>query len=271
MNSYRLIAFDMDGTLLNSEKKISASTLDRIEKAFDAGKEIVLSTGRCLPELEEYIRQIPRLRFLICMSGALVYDRKSDRALYEGRIPVSTVEQILEISSGEDAMVHILTERSLVQRDQAACMEHYRMGRYQAMFDRVADMVEDIRDYYHMHPAPAYKLNLYHATAEGRERSRERLQSLGLEMADSEETSLECSAPGVTKGTGLRKLCGALGIPLEQTIAVGDADNDMDVLRTAGLSIAMGNAASAVKAVCDVTVSDCDHDGCVEAMEKYLL
>ena len=76
---------------------------------------------------------------------------------------------------------------------------------------------------------------------------------------------------GIDKGVGLKKLCEHLGLPLEQTIAVGDADNDTMALKTAGLSIAMGNATEPIKALADVIVADCDHNGCAEAIDKYLL
>ena len=66
-------------------------------------------------------------------------------------------------------------------------------------------------------------------------------------------------------------MCEFLDIPMEQTIAVGDADNDIDILTAAGLSIAMGNANETVKSICDVVVGDCDHDGCAEAIRRYLL
>ena len=90
-------------------------------------------------------------------------------------------------------------------------------------------------------------------------------------MVHAESSSLELTATGVDKGVGLTKLCEALGIPVSASIAVGDADNDLSVLRTAGLAVAMGNALDSVKAVSDVTVADCDHDGCAEAIYKYLL
>ena len=93
----------------------------------------------------------------------------------------------------------------------------------------------------------------------------------GTALALAESTSLECSAKGIDKGVGLKKLCEHLGLPLEQTIAVGDADNDTMALKTAGLSIAMGNATEPIKALADVIVADCDHNGCAEAIDKYLL
>ena len=93
-------------------------------------------------------------------------------------------------------------------------------------------------------------------------RAPERIKAAGLEtaLALAESTSLECSAKGIDKGVGLKKLCEHLGLPLEQTIAVGDADNDTMALKTAGLAVAMGNATEPIKALADVIVADCDHN-----------
>lgn len=271
MSKYKLIAFDMDGTLLNSKKEISKKTLEMIEKAFDAGKEVILSTGRCVAELNPYIEQIPRLRYLNCVSGALVYDLKEKKKIYTNAISAENVSKILEVAKKEDVLIHMLTNDSVVQQSYYENMDYYGMGVYQPLFEKVADKVPDIFEYYKEKSMPIEKLNLYHHTPEGRERTRERLSNLELMLANAEQASLEISAVGVTKGTGLKKLCEHLGISLEETIAVGDADNDIDVLKTAGLSVAMGNANDTVKSICDVVVSDCDHDGCAEVIEKYFL
>ena len=271
MSDYKLIAFDMDGTLLNSEKKISEETQHMIQQAFEAGKEVILSTGRCMAELQDYLKILPGLRYAICVSGALVYDLKEKKKIFTRGIPLALAEQILEASKKEDTMVQVLTMESIVQSDRISCMSRYGMGQYQSMFERITRKVDDIYAFYGEYIREAEKINLYHRTVEDRERSRERLKALELELADAEETSLECSALGVTKGLGLQKLCEYLNIPMAQTIAVGDADNDIDILKAAGLSIAMGNANETVKGICDVVVSDCDHDGCAEAIRRYLL
>lgn len=271
MSKYKLIAFDMDGTLLNSKKEISQKTLEAIDKAFDAGKEVILSTGRCVAELNEYISQIPKLRYINCVSGALVYDLKEKKNIYSNAIPPEKVKEILEVSKLEDCMVHIMTTHSFVQEKDLENMAYFGMGIYQNMFSKVTDTVSDIYSFYSDNNFPVEKLNLYHHSQKGRGRSRERLADSGLALSNAEESSLEMSEEGVTKGTGLLKLCEHLGISIEETIAVGDADNDIDVLKTAGLSIAMDNAADNIKNICDVIVSDCDSDGCVEAIEKYLL
>ena len=132
---------------------------------------------------------------------------------------------------------------------------------------------EDIGRMYGENPFPAAKVNIYHKNSQSRDRTEERIRASGLEvaMARAETTSLELSAPGCDKGVGLEKLCACLNLPMEQTIVVGDADNDLEALKKAGLAVAMANAGEAIKAVADVVVADCDHDGCAEAVERYLL
>ena len=146
-------------------------------------------------------------------------------------------------------------------------MDKYQMSIYQLMFKRVATTVDDIIDYAKNHPIE--KINLYHQNEAARAETFEKLKDLSLSFAFAETTSLEISPSNVTKGKGLIKLCDFLDIELSKTIAVGDADNDLDVLKTAGLAVAMKNANDNVKKICDVIVADNDHDGCKEAIEKY--
>ena len=117
-------------------------------------------------------------------------------------------------------------------------------------------------------------MNCRHNTSsEARDRTQQRIldSNLEVELADAETTSLEISAKGIDKGIGLEKLCEYKNITLDEIIAVGDADNDIQAIKKAGLSIAMGNANENIKQLADVIVSDNDHDGCAEAIEKFLL
>lgn len=271
MSKYKLIAFDMDGTLLNSNKEILPGTLKAIQKAFDNGKEVVLCTGRCIAELNQYIKQIPGLRYIIGVSGALVYDIKEKKAIYANPLKPNQVNSILDVIKEVDAMPHILTEKSIVQTKDAENMDYFHMGVYAPLFEQVATKVDDIFEYYKQQQMNVEKLNVYHANLKDRDNTREKLQNLDLVLANAEQTSIEISAKGTTKGTGLEKLCQYLNINIEEAIAVGDADNDLDVLKKAGLGIAMENANANVKAVADVVVGDCNSDGCVTAIEQYLL
>lgn len=273
MSQYELIAFDMDGTLLNSRKEITPLTLAAIKKAAAAGKQIVLSTGRGRTELRAYLELMPEIRYLICTSGALVYDIRTGQTVYSQKLAPALVKRLLEISMEEKAMIHLLGAESIVQTDQLEHMERYGMGIYKTTFRRVAAAWDDLYGTYCAAPFALEKVNFYHADSESRERTKKRIQEAGLPvlMVNAERGSLEISAPGADKGAGLKKLCEYLGLPLEKTIAVGDAENDTSILKTAGLAVAMGNALPEIQALSEAVVADCDHDGCAEAIETYLL
>lgn len=269
--TYRLISFDMDDTLLNSEHRISQRTLEAMERAASLGKEVVLATGRCIPELEEYFQQLPFLRYVVCVSGALVYDRKEQKELYKNAIPVETVKKILALGRREDIMIHFLSSRAIVEKDKLTRMADYAMGRHQEMFERVTTPVDNIFDFYEAAPWPVEKINFFITTPKLQAEMLPKLEALGICVTTAEGNSLEMTAPGVSKGTGLTVLCEHLGFTPKEAIAVGDAGNDEEILKIAGLAVAMGNATEEVKRISDVIVADCDHDGCVEAIEKYLL
>lgn len=82
---------------------------------------------------------------------------------------------------------------------------------------------------------------------------------------------MEINASGVSKAKGLSTLCAHLGIDLAECMAVGDADNDVEMLKAVGFGVAMGNALPVVKAAAGAVMSDCNHDGCAEAIERFLL
>lgn len=270
---YKLVAFDMDGTLLNSEKKISDKTVEAINKAIEAGKTVILNTGRCPAELKEYREVLPRLRYVNCVSGALVYDYEEERSIYESPLSEEEVKTLIQIGKETDEMVHLMGITSVVEKDKIPHMNDYYMGVYQPMYEEVTTKVDNIYDYYVGNPYSVHKLNIYHHSKAARDHTRKAIKEAGLEleMKDSEATGLEMNAKGVDKGTGLKQLCHHLGISIEETIVVGDADNDKEALETAGLAVAMGNAKESIKEISDVIVSDNDYDGCAEVIEKYLL
>lgn len=271
--TYKLIAFDMDGTLLNSNKQISEENLHAINKAMRQEKTVILNTGRCLAELDEFLTQIPELRYVNCVSGALVYDVKEKKEIYAQKLSVETIQQLFQIAEMEQAMPQLLNAESIVSTEFVEHMEDYHMDIYKPLFVRVATKWDNLYEQYMKSPFEAAKFNLYHTSKESRERTEQRIKEAGLdvELVHAEVSNLEISAKGVDKGIGLERLCEYLQISCEETIAVGDAANDIGAMKTAGLAVAMGNARTAVKTIADVIVSDCDHFGCAEAIEKYLL
>lgn len=273
MSNYKLIAFDMDGTLLNSEKKISEKSIEAINKAIEKGKIVILNTGRCPAELEEYFEVLDNIQYLNCVSGAMVFDRKNNKKIYSKVLDVETVKEILDIANKEDDMVHFLSKESIIQKDKIDKIHDYHMEVYKEMYTRVTDKWDNLYSQYNENPFPVEKLNIYHRSSEARERTKQRIldSNLEVELTDAETTSLEISAKGIDKGIGLEKLCEYHKISLDETIVVGDANNDIAALKKSGLAIVMDNANENIKELAGVIVADNDHDGCAEAIEKYLL
>lgn len=271
MSNFDLIAFDMDGTLLDSSKKIRKDSLEMIKKASSLGKIICLSTGRCLPELQPYEKELSDVRYFICISGALVYDNQKKCALEKNAVPGDEAEKIFERIRGRDLMIHLLSDDSVVEKSKISQMERYKMGIYTGTFKKITLQVDDAVEHWRKTKIPLYKINLYSKSVEERAELLPVLSDLELTFAFSEIASLECTAKNVSKGSGLKSLCRRLGIPIEKTIAVGDADNDLEILKTAGLAVAMGNANENVKNLADVTVGDNDSGGCAQAIRDFLM
>lgn len=268
---YDLIAFDMDGTLLDSQKKIRQDSLDSIHEAVEAGKIVTLSTGRCLPELRAYEKEMADIQYFICMSGALVYSNKEKKPIVTTSIPEDMVDKILKVSEEEDLMIHLLSWESVVEADKVANIERYHMGPYKKSYESCCILAEDLRKWYRENPCPVFKLNFYCTDLEQRDRMEKALAGSELEFAYSEETNLECSPIGVSKAEGLRRLCAHCNIDVANTIAVGDADNDSAILKAAGLSVAMGNAAEHIKEMADLITASCDEGGCAQVIHDHLL
>lgn len=272
MKDYRLAAFDMDGTLLTNRKDIMPETLKSIADADEAGKSVVICTGRPLAELRPYQKDFTHIRYAMCECGAFLYDYKERRTITHHTIPADQIEEILEIMKLEDMMPQALIHgESYVSRNDLKRMDYFQMGVYQSLYDEVATPVDDIYDVIYHHASEIEKLNCYHASAEGRERTMERLRDIHVEKTYAERTSLELSAPGISKGSGLIELARVLNIPIRSAIAVGDADNDVPMIRAAGLGVAMGNANAHAKEAADYITLDNEHDGCGHVIRSFML
>ena len=269
--NYRLIALDLDGTLLNSRKEIPEETVRAIRTVCAAGKTVVFNTGRAVSELTEQIALLPEVRYAVFASGAGLYDIRERKYFGLHAIPAHQARRIMSLARTKDVMPQIvLPDADVIQASHMEQLEHFNMGVYRPLYEKAMTLVPDIHAFAESCREPVLKLNLYHADPAERILSRRQLETRELELVYSEISSLECSAEGVSKGSGLERLCRLLELPPESCIAVGDADNDIPMLRSAGLGVAMGNAPDYVKTAADRIVSDLDHGGCAEAIMLLL-
>lgn len=266
---YNLIAMDMDGTLLSSEKKLLPQTLADLNWAYEKGVILAYSTGRALVEMDEFFEITPMIRYAICYSGAIIYDCMENKVIYRKEVPSDCFDTIISVAHKYDAMLTFLTEtESIVSSADINHMDDFHMGVYQPMYLKVTRQVEDMTVESKSHESIT-KINIYFRNQEDRQRGFKELEDLPLTFALAEETSLEMNAYGVSKGAALKTLSSLLNIPIESTMAIGDADNDRDMLTTAGIAVAMENGRDDIKAIADFVTIDNDSNGVGFAIRKY--
>ena len=269
---YQLIAFDMDGTLLTSKKTIAKSSVEAIGRAQDAGKQVVLSTGRSLSELGLYKKDLQGIRYAVLASGALIYDLEMKQTLAEQTLPAVVVDKVKALAEAHDLMVvGMINGQGYLQRSHFENIANCYMEIYTELYDKTAILVDNIYDLLAKEREHFDKINIYHFTARDRDQSYETLLSEKITMIKAEVSGLELTARGVEKGQGLAHLAQYLQLPMEQIIAVGDADNDESMIREAGFGVAMGNANENIKGLADIIVADNDHGGCAQAIDDVLL
>lgn len=271
---YRLIVFDMDGTLLDAEKRVLPSSVDAIGRALAAGRAVAIGSGRCPAMVEHNGADLSGVRYAICSSGATLYDLSERRVLSRSSMDRDAIARLRDLSADTDFLPDAFSGRDFYYPTaDLDRLGHYGSGVYERLFREagtgVADVWERILD-----PSVAVeKIDLHFADRPSRElvARRVREEGLPLELANSDSMTLEVSPAGVSKGTGLAALAELLDIPMDAIIAVGDSYNDLPMLRVAGLAVGMGNANDSVRAAADAIVADNNHGGCAEAVDRFLL
>ena len=261
----------MDGTLLDSNKQIRQDSLDAIERAAKAGKIVGLSTGRNPAEIAEHRFLMPSLKYIMGTNGGLIIDNQTDEIVFHKPFENETVIKMLEISRGFDVLPHMHSKGSNFQRRDIVKMADYGMGAYRPMFERVCTLFDDMLEEYKADPFPVYKIGFFCHTPQIRTELEAALSGMGITMCYSETKSLECTPLGVSKASGLEIMCRIAGIDISESIAVGDGDNDLEILKAAGLGVAMGNANERVKAIAGAVVADCDSGGIAQVIDEFLL
>lgn len=270
----KLIAFDMDGTLLDSTKQVRESSKRAIAAARAAGCEVAVASGRGASMLEHNAKGLEDIRYAITASGAVTYDRQEKKVMSTSPIPPDVIRAVASACEGENLVVNVFLGSEFYY-DPKDLKHFYERGLdiFVPLFEDMGIPAENGMDLIR-HPFAGYdKLDLHFGTFEARGRAIGRMREMGLPLAlvDGESSSLEVTLEGVSKASGLRALTEHLGIPLEQTVAVGDSYNDLEILRTAGVGIAMGNAVPAALEAADAIVASNDNDGIVEAIERFVL
>ena len=264
----RMIALDVDGTLLTSRGELTGETVRAIRAARKKGVKVVLCTGRSVPEAVWLTGLAGCDDRAVCLGGAAVADMANGRHLRRWDIPDALAASVLGILQDQPLACMVFAgEVNLLDPYSARFFrETYPFPAY---LDTVVE-TEDISRWLKERRRPLTKIH-----AEGApERFPPLLEKLsglpGLTLTSSGRDNFEVLAHGVDKGRALLLLGDEWGVSPEETAAIGDSDNDLAMLRAVGCPVAMGNAPDRVKAVCALVTDSSDEDGAAKAIKRLI-
>ena len=270
----KLIAFDLDGTLLDRQKNIPEANLQALKAAAEAGALLVPATGRIYTGIPELIRTLPGARYFITINGAYAYDAAEDRNLYSSELSVDTCLRLIDYMDRLPVIYDCYQDnwgyitRSMFQRAGDFIPDPGIMK----MMWELRTPVDDLAETLQQRGRPVQKMQMHFQDLAERDRQLKLVAERFPETAVSSSLpwNIEINSAGATKGRALKALCQALGIDLRDTLAFGDGTNDLDMIRTAGIGIAMGNGAEEVKAVADWVAPNNDDAGVAAGIYRFL-
>lgn len=267
----KILFVDLDATLLNDDKSISKRNKEAIQKMLSEGHYLALATGRPVESARVVATELGLTMpgcYMIAFNGAVLYDCSADRVLLRRTIPIEVVQELFERAKKAGLYIQTYNSTDILTNKHTKELDYY-IARSQLSYK----LSENILDALEEEPQKVLLIHL-----ENRERLvKFRKDNLKWEQGKcnsffSCKEYLEYCPVGTSKGTGVEYLAKILNMPIENTVAVGDEQNDIPMIQAAHVGIAMKNGIQELKKAADyVTENDNNHDAIAEVIEKFIL
>ncbi|MNH80024.1 putative phosphatase [compost metagenome] len=265
MSKYKLIAIDIDDTLINDDKEVTPGTQQALEDAVAAGVVVTLATGRAYASAHKIARQTGLNVPIITYQGALVKNLLDEKVLYERYMPVDAARKLFQYCIEHNLHLQTYIDDKLYSREENQKLidygklnntQYYIEPDFEKLISQPTPKMLIIDE-------PDYLDELIPIFRE--------LLGDGVHITKSKPYFLEFMHKEGTKGAALTFLADHFGCDLSETIAIGDSWNDHEMLEAAGLGVAMGNAIAPLKELADYVTASNNDDGVKEVIEKFVL
>ena len=266
---YKLIALDMDGTLLNEEKKVTERTHKAIKEAREKGVTVVLATGRPIDGVTRFLEELDMFTendYALTYNGGLVIKTKSKEVISKIGLIGEDLHYLYELSKEFGVNIHAFSEH-----EGLITPKHNKYTDVEANINNISI---NIKDFSKIEKDHSFIKIMMIDEPEILQNAIDKLPKEVLEkytVVRSAPYFLEFMNKKVNKGTGLELLAKHLGIKQEEVMSMGDAGNDLDMIRYAGMGIAMENAFEEVKKEANYITASNNEDGVAKAIEKFVL
>ena len=271
----RLAALDLDGTLLNRNNEVTLATRQAIARAVEHGVVVVPATGRPLASLPPVVAKLPGIRYAITSNGAQRHTSEPACLLHR-LMPTEVAREAFDLFQQYDGELSVFSDGLAIKTPEGIAKLTSRTTRFlssearQNLTDGRFTVIPGIESWMSRHAHEIEKLCMFFDSTEKTAAALPKFQAIpGVAVVQGSPDNIEVTAAGVDKGSALLALADLLGIPHENTLAVGDSENDRAMLEKAGIAAVMANGMPQIKALGDlVSEADCDHDGVAELFRK---
>jgi len=272
-----IIALDLDGTLLGKNQSVSFNNREAIKYAIAKGYVVMVSTGRALANVNISLLEELGIDYVIHLNGARVTDIRSNTAIYENSMDQNLAFALFDAFPKTDTYkAFYLDERAVVPSEDLEVI--YRLGFPDSniqTFNRSVDYVEHPKEHVRTLKQGIYKISIDFVRSELFEKNKKQVEKLfglypQLKGVSGGFNCIEFTDKEVSKGQALKRLAESFDVDIKNCIAIGDSENDLDMIVTAGIGVAMGNGETIVKENADYITDDCYNDGVAKAIYKFI-
>ncbi|MBQ1679162.1 MAG: HAD family phosphatase [Oscillospiraceae bacterium] len=273
-NRIKLIALDLDGTLLTTDKALTAENEAALRRAAEAGIEIVPATGRFYGAIPENVRSLPYLHYAITVNGAEIYDIRNQQSLFQSVIPWQRAVEVLEYLDSLPVIYDCYMDGWgwMSQAHYARSADFAPTKHSLEMLQKLRTPVPELKAHLAAVGHGVQKLMMFFQDMELRARAMEELalRFPDLAVTSSIPRNVELNSMDARKGVALTRLAEYLGAARTETMAFGDDLNDVSMLEAAGIGVAMANAGPEARAAADFVTGSCDESGVARALDRLI-
>mgnify|MGYP004667240183 FL=1 len=285
---YKLVAIDLDGTMLNQYGIITEKTKKAIKKVQDKGVEVMIASGRAITSVKRFSKEINSKKYFISGNGAITYDIENNKILYENILKKQKALQIIKICEENSIYYNVYTETGIIAKNLNYNTLYYYKDNLTKPDDNRThiNIVEDVYNYIDERNEKILKIMIcdeHRAVFNSIVRKLKEIPDIevldvshmsrkiikqGTEEIALEYFYTEVSAKNVDKWNALEEIIKLMNITREEVVAIGDNANDLKMIKNAGLGIAMGESAPYIRQTADMVALSNEEDGVANILRK---